>query len=61
MLAESIKQKGLLEPLVIKDDDTIISGHRRWLALKALGMKAQCGVMSFVDELEERKISKKMS
>jgi ParB-like chromosome segregation protein Spo0J len=39
---------------VIKDDDTIVSGHRRWLALKALGIKAQCRVMTFSDELDEK-------
>src|SRR5665647_233667 len=53
-LVESIKLKGLLEPLVIKDDDTIVSGHRRWLALKELGIKAQCRVMTFNDELDEK-------
>jgi len=53
-LLDSIKTKGLLEPLVIKDDDTIISGHRRWLVLKKLGMKAQCRVMTFDNELDEK-------
>jgi len=39
---------------VIKDDNTIVSGHRRWLALKELGIKAQCRVMTFNDELDEK-------
>lgn len=33
-LVDSILQKGQLEPIVITDDNIIISGHRRWLALK---------------------------
>jgi ParB-like chromosome segregation protein Spo0J len=36
-LVESIKENGQLEPLVIIEDGKdklIISGHRRWLALK---------------------------
>ena len=38
-LADSIKQNGLLSPLVITKNGTIISGHRRYDALKSLGMK----------------------
>jgi len=54
-LLESIKLKGLLEPLVIKDDNTIISGHRRWTVLKSLGIdKVQCRVMTFNDDLDEK-------
>ena len=54
-LLESIKQKGLLEPLVIKDDNTIISGHRRWIVLKSLGIdKVQCRIMTFNDDLDEK-------
>lgn len=33
-LVDSIRKKGLVEPLIIKEDKTIISGHRRWRALK---------------------------
>jgi Predicted transcriptional regulators len=33
-LVDSMRKKGQLEPIVITDDNTIISGHRRWLALK---------------------------
>lgn len=53
-LVESIKSKGLLEPLVIKDDNTLISGHRRWLALKELGIKANCRIITFDNELDEQ-------
>jgi ParB-like chromosome segregation protein Spo0J len=27
---ESIREEGIITPLVIDQDDTIISGHRRW-------------------------------
>ncbi len=50
----SIKEKGLLEPIVIKDDGTIISGHRRWLALKKLGIDANCRTITFDNELDEK-------
>ncbi|MFM6025941.1 MAG: ParB/RepB/Spo0J family partition protein, partial [Dolichospermum sp.] len=35
--AQSIKENGLRVPLTIKPDGTIISGHRRWKAVKLLG------------------------
>lgn len=38
-LVDSIRKKGQLEPIVITDDNTIISGHRRWLALKYINEK----------------------
>ncbi|MFB2895185.1 ParB/RepB/Spo0J family partition protein [Aerosakkonemataceae cyanobacterium BLCC-F50] len=38
-LVELIKLKGHVQPLIIKADGTIISGHRRWRALTALGWK----------------------
>jgi len=53
-LLESIKLKGLLEPIVIKDDGIIISGHRRWAALKKLGMDANCRTITFDNELDEK-------
>ncbi|MDQ1275856.1 MAG: ParB protein [Euryarchaeota archaeon] len=52
-LVESIKEKGQLEPLiVVKDkevpgDYIIISGHRRWTALKHLGKEVNCRLVSF--------------
>lgn len=54
-LVESIKNKGILEPLVIVDDNTILSGHRRWLAAKELKLeRIPCRSMSFSDELDEK-------
>lgn len=29
-LVDSIKEKGILQPLIVKEDGTILSGHRRW-------------------------------
>lgn len=53
-LADSIKEKGILEPLVIKDDNTIVSGHRRWLAAKNAGLeKIPCRTIVFDDDLDE--------
>lgn len=50
-LVESIKEHGLLEKLVIKEDGTIISGHRRWRAILELYpehiMNVHCEVVGF--------------
>lgn len=37
---ESIREKGVLEPLVVTGDGRIISGHRRWLAAKHVGLSS---------------------
>lgn len=53
-LIESIRTKGILETLVIRDDNVILSGHRRWLAAKALNLeKVPCRILSFSDPLDE--------
>ena len=53
-LVESIRNKGILETLVIRDDNVILSGHRRWLAVKALSLElVPCRVLSFSDPLDE--------
>lgn len=36
-LAESIRERGILEPLLLTEDDYIISGHRRHLAARMAG------------------------
>lgn len=52
---ESIKQKGILTPLVIKTDNIIISGHRRWRIAKAIGLElVPVRTVHFKNELEER-------
>lgn len=53
-LVYSIEKNGLLEPLVIKSDNTIISGHRRWKALQHLRMGAPCRISSFDNEDDEQ-------
>lgn len=54
VLIESLKQKGQIESVIIKEDKTIVSGHRRWLALKAMGAdKIRCEVRAFDDGLDE--------
>ena len=35
----SIRENGILVPLAVKEDGTIISGHRRWQAALALKME----------------------
>jgi ParB/Sulfiredoxin domain len=44
-LAESIQKHGLKEPLVVTQDGYILSGHRRYVACRLLGMKrVECRV-----------------
>ncbi len=38
-LAESIGERGILEPIVISEDDYIVSGHRRWHAARRAGLE----------------------
>ncbi|MBE3576898.1 MAG: ParB N-terminal domain-containing protein [Limnochordales bacterium] len=52
---DSIRTKGILVPLVIKEDGTIISGHRRWRVAQLLGMQSvPVEVVHYDDELDER-------
>jgi ParB family chromosome partitioning protein len=50
-----IQLKGYVQPLTVKTDGTIVSGHRRWRALAALGWKfvpvIVCHFQSENDEL----------
>ena len=39
-LVELIQLKGYVQPLTVKTDGTIVSGHRRWRALAVLGWKS---------------------
>jgi len=53
-LVDSIRSKGILEPIVIKEDNTILSGHRRWMAAKDLKLdKVPCRVLTFSDPSDE--------
>lgn len=52
---ESISEKGVLEPIVVTKDKDIISGHRRWLAAKDVGLDTvPVRISEFDSELEER-------
>lgn len=54
-LVESIKKHGIKEPIVIKSDGTIISGHRRWKAAVNLGLdEIPYRVEDYPDELSEQ-------
>lgn len=45
---------GIADPLKIKEDYTIISGHRRWQAARELGMaEVPCQIVSYASEEEE--------
>lgn len=53
-LIESIGQHGLLSPIVIRPDGVILSGHRRFAAVTALGLeKVECVIHTPKDEAEE--------
>ena len=51
----SIKARGILEPIQIKSDGTIISGHRRWQAAKQIGLDAvPVTICDYASDLDER-------
>ncbi len=53
-LVDSIRRRGILDPLVIRDDNTILSGHRRCVAAKALGLdRVPVRVVTFDDRVDE--------
>jgi len=52
---DSIDEFGILVPLKVKPDNTIISGHRRWKGAKKLGLdKIPVETITFSSELAER-------
>lgn len=55
-VAESIKQFGFVQPIVLSADNTIVIGHCRYLAAKKLGMDSvPC---YYVEELTDEQIRK---
>lgn len=51
----SIRENGILVPLAVKEDGTIISGHRRWQAALALKMEyVPVQAVRYADDLDER-------
>jgi ParB-like chromosome segregation protein Spo0J len=58
-LVDSIREKGILTPLLITPDNTIVSGHRRLMAAKVLKIPSVPAIVSDVTdpiEVEERLI-----
>ena len=54
-LLESIKGKGIMEPLVVNAGGFIISGHRRWKAALSLGLtEVPCRVENYLNLLDEQ-------
>jgi len=50
----SVQKLGIIEPIVIRSDNTIISGHRRWAAALKLELKTvPVRTVTFNDELDE--------
>lgn len=57
VLLDSIKQTGVLTPLLVTSDNEILSGHRRWIHAKALGIeRLPCQVFDSSDETEKIKL-----
>lgn len=53
---DSVREQGILVPLAVKRDGTIISGHRRWQAARLLGMETvPVTFVEYESELEERR------
>lgn len=56
-LAESIKKYGLLNPIIISRDKTLIAGYRRFLAVKLLGMDyIEARIVDVKDEIMETEL-----
>ena len=50
-LVNSISEVGLLQPLVVTPDRTIISGHRRFSAIRSLGWEeVQCKIKEVTED-----------
>ena len=50
-LVNSISEVGLLQPLVVTTDRTIISGHRRFSAIRSLGWEeVECEVKDIPED-----------
>ncbi len=51
----SVRERGIMTPLAVKPDGTIISGHRRWRAAVALRLESvPVQVVSYSSDLDER-------
>lgn len=56
-LAESIKKYGLLNPIIIGKDKTLIAGYRRLQAVKLLGNKTiEARIVDITDEIHAAEV-----
>jgi ParB-like chromosome segregation protein Spo0J/tRNA1(Val) A37 N6-methylase TrmN6 len=55
-LRQSIKEKGLLVPIIVNKAGVIIDGHHRYKICQELGIDPRVLVRAFEDELEEKEI-----
>ena len=52
-LVNSIGDVGLLQPIVVTPDNTILSGHRRFKAIQSLGWtEVECEVKDIPDDMK---------
>lgn len=59
-LAESIKQHGIIQPIIVKKDNstfTIIAGERRWRAAKLAGLKTIPALIKDFTELQVMEVA----
>ncbi len=60
-LADSIRQYGVLQPLIVTPDDTdmyqIIAGERRWRAAQKAGLNTVPAIVRSIKELEQLEIA----
>lgn len=57
-LKESIAEKGIITPIIVSPDMTIISGHQRYRAAKELGLRVVPIIIDRSIESEDDKLSK---
>ena len=56
-LVRSISQKGLLQPLILNQRNQILSGHRRFTAIKELGWtEVECEIVETKSQEEEAEL-----
>ena len=59
-LASSVKEKGIIQPILVKRDDdgyTIIAGERRWRAAQQVGLNRLPVIIKDASEKEELELS----
>ena len=57
-LRDSIKDRGVLQPLLITSDHVLIDGHERWKAIRELGLsKYPLRIVGNLDEAERKELA----